>query len=98
MLNLRVKVIYRDGAWTVDLPQYSMLPGSFLPLIPSVVHANGVYPDVYPNDPRLSELTCEVVVPDRLCNPTSGRVDVAAIHKLYRGQPRFGDTDWTPEI
>jgi hypothetical protein len=88
-MRRRVKVIFRDEAWRVDLPSYQMVPGSWLPVIPGVTFADGVLPGVDPDLPALAALTCMVDFPDDIANPQTGRPDHAKIRALYRGQPRW---------
>jgi len=90
MARVRVKVIHdKDLGFHCDLPDYTMVPGSWLPLIADVTFQDGVFPTIDPTDPRLSRLTCEVDVPDRLVNPGNGRVDFDQIKAVYRGQPKW---------
>lgn len=88
-MDIRVKVIHNGEAWLVDLPQYSMIPGTFQPTIPDVVTSDGVLPKIDPNDPRLRGLSCVVSVPERILNSETGRPDIASIRALYRGQPKW---------
>ena len=97
-MRIRVKVVWDGNSWAVDLPEYSMIEGSFLPLIPDVIHADGVYPDVDPTLPQLAALSCEVEVPDRILDLQTGRPDTGKINVLYRGQPKWGNPEYNPNI
>lgn len=91
-MKLRVKVFWDGQRFKVDLPDYSMVPGTFLPLTIDGVHPEGVLPTIDPTSPSLSTLTCEVNVPDRLVDSASGQPDIELIRALYRGNP-----DWDNE-
>lgn len=97
-MRVRVKVKWDDDSWRVDLPIYTMVPGTFRPLIPGLVHFDGAFPDADPADPRLRGLTCEVEVPDRLIDASTGRPDHARIRQLYRGHPRWDDERRPPDV
>jgi len=88
-MKLRVKVRWDGAAYSVDLPEYRMVPGSWEPLIPAVIHADGVYPAITTDDPRLNALSCEVEVPDRIVDPNTGRPDMAKIRGRYRNDPKW---------
>ena len=97
-MRMRVKVRWDGSSWTVDLPQFSMVPDSWLPVIPDVTSENGVLPHVDPADPRLAGLSCEVEVPDRIVDPDTGRPSAERIRQLYRNHPRLGRPDYVPDV
>lgn len=85
--KIRVPVVFVDGAWFPDVPEGVVVPGSFEPLIPDFIHADGVFPGVEPGSPQLVDLTCEVMVPERIVDPATGTLDISKIRALYRGDP-----------
>lgn len=88
-MKIRVKLLFDDGVWFVDLPTYSMVPNSFSPIVANKVTANGILPNVLPNDPKLRRISCEVEVPDNIVDQKTGQIDVAAIRRIYARQPRW---------
>ena len=97
-MALRVKVIFDQDVWRVDLPEYNMVPDSFLPVIEGITTSNGVLPGVDPDLPALASLSCLVDVPERIIDPQTGDLDIGAINALYRGNPQWGDTNLTLNI
>lgn len=92
-MRRRVKLIYSaERGWHSDLPTYTMIPGSVLPVIPRVTTPDGVLAGVNPTDPRLATLTVDIDVPDALINQATGEIDIALIREVYRGNPLW-DTD-----
>lgn len=87
-MRLRVKIRWVEDAWSVDLPVYTIVPDSFRPLIPEIIHSNGVAFSVDPSDPRLSGISCEVEVPNNFMNST-GKVSIAKVRGLYKGQSKW---------
>ena len=97
-MQRRVKVGWDGESWRVDLPEYRMIPDSFLPVIRDVTTPNGVLPDVDPATPALLGLTCLVEIPNRIMNPKTGRVDRAKMAHLYRNHKKWGNRNYRPKI
>ena len=97
-MRLRLKVKKIDGVWAVDLPTYSMVPGTFLPVVPGKVTQNGVLPSVSGNDPSVRMLSSEVEVPDEIVDMDTGEIDIGAIQRKYAGQRRWDDPSRTIDI
>lgn len=98
MPQLRVKVILAGGTYKVDLPNYVMVPGSWLPVVAGVTSRDGVLAGVRPDNPALRGLTCLVNIPDDDCDPESGQVSMLRLAGRYAGQPKWGDVDYVPDI
>ncbi len=98
---MRVRVKHVNGAYRVKLPTYRMIPGSFLPLIPGVVHRDGVEPpndtppgwNGNPNDPRLSGLSVLVDVPDEYEIQRGFAHMKERIRSIYKGNPDWDNDD-----
>lgn len=84
--------------WHVDLPTYSIVAGSVLPIIPLKSDGNGVLNGVLPNDAALNALTCQVDIPDDTPLLPGGQIDAAAMQKRYKDHPRFGNPTWIPPV
>lgn len=97
-MQRRVRVRHDGQKFFVDLPQYNMIPGTFLPVIAGVTTTDGVLPKVDPNNPHLNGLSVVVDIPSRILDPATGKIDKAKINLLYRGQPKWGDVTYDPRI
>jgi len=91
--RVRVRVRWNGTAYSVALPEYIMVPDSFLPLIPGLVTLNGVDISADPNDPRLNGLSCLCEVPDRICDSLTHLPDTARICSFYKGNPKWDRPD-----
>jgi hypothetical protein len=85
-----------NDVYTVDLPSYAMIPGTWRPVIPNKTTPDGVLPTTNPSDPVLNALTVEVECPDDYANPTTGRIDRDRVRTKYKGNPKWDRPDWTP--
>ena len=96
--TLRVKMIWRDDSWRVDLPEYTMIPGTCQPIIPDVVDPNNPLfgPEVVYT--YCDEISVLVVLPDSICDTTTGEISVERIRARYKGQPRWETDDRVPDI
>jgi len=97
MARIRVKVQPPDGdslGYHVHLPTYTMVPGSWQPLIPDKVDKDGVLAkmpdgkDVELSAAEKAQLTVDVDVPDDEVDD-QGRLSLEKIRVKYRGQPRW---------
>ena len=86
---IRVHMHHNGDAWSVDLPQFSIISDSFKPIISDVVGKNGISRGVSPNSELASTITCEGRVPDRISDLSAGTLDIAKIRELYRGNPKW---------
>ena len=101
MINrLRVKLKWFGNAnsWEVDLPQYTMVQGSCLPLIPDVIGPDGPLADHETVYQHTNEVTIQIDAPDRICDPETGEISVPRIQALYSGQPRWDTPGKPPDI
>jgi len=85
-----------DAGWHIDLPTYTMIPDSFLPLIPGKIHKNGVTATTNPADPALNAMTVEVECPDNYAHPVTGKIDNPRIRAIYNGNPKWDRPDYIP--
>lgn len=93
MPRLRIKLIFEDAAWRVDLPEYTMVPDSVLPVVPDKSHNNGVFPGVDLDPGLINSLSCLVDAPERLFVSGTSQIDRGRMASLYRGQPKWGDPE-----
>lgn len=88
-MRIRVKVSLYNEAWSVDLPTYQMVNGSFLPIIEGLIDEEGVLTEADPHDRRLKGLTCLVDVPDAYANGDGTAVDMDKLREIHRGHKRW---------
>lgn len=95
-MRSRIRITWSQQlGWHIDLPTYVLVPGSFLPLIAGLIHADGVDPSADPQDPQLASLSAECEHPDNYAAGAGSEIDARLIGKIYRGHPRFGSPRWT---
>lgn len=81
--------------WLVDLPTYTMVAGTVLPVVPGKTTADGILRGVAPDDAALANLSVIVEIPDD--TPMAGdQVDPAKMRRRYKEHPRFGRNDYDP--
>lgn len=84
-MRKRVKVTYdATRGFHVDLPSYAMVPGTFEPVTPDLVAADGVLATAKVADALALGLTVEVDVPDEDCDCEKGAIDPKKIRARYR--------------
>ncbi len=91
--RIRVKVTWDGQSWKVNLPEYIMVPGSWQPRVPDMIHADGVDPRDTTQKALTFNPTCEVLVPVRITDLETGRPSKEKIRQLYRGQPLWDRPD-----
>ncbi len=96
--RLRVKLQWTGASWTVDLPDYMLVTGSCLPIIPDVIGPDGPLADAETVYRSCDVVTVQVDVPDRICDPETGDISIPRIQALYRGQPRWDTPGKSPDI
>lgn len=82
--------------WHVDMPTYSMVAGAFSPVVPGVIHANGID---HPNPAQVIRdhaPSVEVELPDDTPMDLLGNVDAQVLRHRYRDHPHFGADTWQP--
>jgi hypothetical protein len=84
------------GAWTVDLPTFAMIPGTFLPIIKDKIDANGILLAFTEEDQARYHPTVEVEIPDHWPKNDTGELDHKKLRAMYTEHPRFGSKGWTP--
>jgi hypothetical protein len=94
---MRVRVSYDGAVIWVNLPEYSMVPGSFKPIVGKKIHADGIVPGTNPLDPTMETVTCEVLVPLRITDG-AGRLSKDKIRILYEGQEKWDRDDVTDDV
>ncbi len=86
----------QDGTWGVDLPNYNMIAGTHRPIVPKLIHADGLDPKFTDHDlARLAPMV-EVEIPDNWPFTAEGQIDAEALREMYRDHPRFGAKDFIP--
>ncbi len=85
-----------NGAWGVDLPTYTMVPGSWRPVTPKLIHADGIFPNAEPAAVLAKHPTVEIEIPDNTPLDDDGQIHADKIRKMYAEHPRFGSRKWTP--
>ena len=94
MMRKRVKLIHTPGTgWHVDLPTYTMVRNSVLPVIAGLTSANGVLLSADAGDPRLATLTCEVDCPDQYIDPATGLITPDKVRRDHTGHPNWDRPD-----
>ncbi len=85
-----------DGTWGVDLPTYHMIRGTWKPVTPKLIHADGIYPNAEPAAVLAKHPTVEIEIPDDTPLDDDGNIHHEKLRKRYAGHPRFGSHKWTP--
>lgn len=98
MPRIRVKVKWLESSWGVDLPNYQMVPGSWLPIVDLATTANSVLKGVGLDHPALKTLSCLVDVPDQDCDPEAPVPSMEVIRRRYSGHPKWGDKGYNADI
>lgn len=80
----------------VRLPTYTMMPGTFLPIIKGVIHADGAYPNAEPKDVLAVTPTVIVSIPDAYTLDSDGQLDKLAIIRTHEGHAIYGRYDYAP--
>ncbi len=86
----------KTDTWHVDLPTYSIIPGTWQPITPDLIGDNGVHPTASPAKVLAKHPTVEVEIPDEWPLTADGQIDAERLRIMYRGHPRFGSDDFTP--
>jgi len=93
----RVKLTHTvNRGWHVDVPTYSMIADSFLPIIPGKIDKNGPLATTNPADPALNAMTVQVECPDNYAHPITGKIDNPRIRAIYQGNPKWDRPDYIP--
>ena len=89
-------MLYFDAArgWHVDLPTYQMVNDTFDPVTAGLIHANGVFPGAPVAEVLALGPSVEVELPDDTPTTKAGKIDTAALRKMYADHPRFGDASY----
>ena len=95
----------------VDLPSYDTVDGTFEPITPGVIDANGVLLEVYndsagtahsrPYDPaKVLALapSVELELPDEWFDEKGEFIGTAALREMYIEHMRFGDEFYVPPV
>lgn len=77
-----MRVVFDQGVWRVVVPNYVMVSGTFLPVIPGKTHKDGVLPTTDPADPALAALTVEVEAPEDEVDET-GKIILDVVAQRY---------------
>lgn len=85
MVRVRVPVGVVGNGYGALFPSYSMVPGSWQPVVAGKVGPDGVPVGVLLNDPVIAQLTVLVDLPDEDC--TNGQPDKAKIKARYPTHP-----------
>ena len=85
-----------NGVLRVDMPTYSMVANSHLPVVPLVIHKDGVLPGKALQATRTHGVTVLVDLPGNTPLDVSGNVDAAAMRARYKDHTRYGSATWTP--
>lgn len=93
MVRIRIPLTLLAAGIGAALPTYSEVRGSYQPVTPGKVTADGIAPGVALSDPILGQVTVLVDVPDEDC--TNGQPDPVKIKARYPTHPlvtsgRFG--------
>lgn len=80
--------------WHVQIPSYSMVPGSFEPVTSGLVSVDGIESGAQPADVLAlgASVLCEI--PDDWAVDSSGDLDVVALRRLYRNHFFYGTLDF----
>jgi hypothetical protein len=98
MPRLRVKATWDGQSWKVNLPEYIMVPGSWEPVTPLYIDEHGVLFGADPYKVLALQPTCEVDVPDRICDPDTGQLSKDRIRELYKGNKLWDNETVTDDL
>jgi hypothetical protein len=96
--KVRVRVTWNGEAWIVNLPHYIMVPGTWEPVAKRLIHPNGVDPAASLDKVLALEPTVEVLVPERLVDPATGKASKQRVRDVYRGQPLWDHDQVTDDL
>jgi len=85
-----------DRSWHVDLPTYSMIPGTCLPITLGLIDKNGILALADTAAALALNPSVECDIPDDTPMTDPATIDAAKMRERYREHPRFKRPDWTP--
>lgn len=95
----RVPLIYDPPrGYCVNLPTYTILAGTFLPVQKGLIHRDGPFPNAEPADVLALKPTVIVSTPMEDCLLDDGQLCRMSIAKKYRGHPLFDTADYQPPL
>jgi len=84
---IRVHPLYDGEVVKIDLPTYEIISDSWRPSIPNISGPSGILGGVAADNPRLAEITCEIIIPDEYLE--RGSLSENNLRSKYRGNPNW---------
>lgn len=78
----------------MDLPQYTMIPGTHDPIKKGVCHADGIDPKADPADVIALGVSVLVEIPEAVPFTSKGEIDTKKLAKRYPSHCPHGDAGW----
>jgi len=85
-----------EKGFHVDLPHYSMVPGTWLPIVNGLIHADGCTPDCDPADAIAHQVSCLVDIPHDVILDGHQQIDTAKMRRRYPTDSQYGDKTYRP--
>lgn len=85
-----------DGTWSVDLPTFRMVPGSFQPVTAGLIDADGPLSGADSAQVQALNPTVEIELPDHTPLNPGGQIAAGRMRNIYREHARFGHSSWVP--
>jgi hypothetical protein len=96
-MRKRVQLAHDDArGWHANLPHYSMVAGTFQPIVAGLIHADGVAPDAKPADAIKHKVSCVVDIPHTVDLDPKGEIDAAKMRRRYPRDSMYGDIAYVP--
>jgi len=73
-----------------------MIPDTWRPITPKLIHANGIFPNAEPAAVLAKHPTVDLEIPDNTPLDDTGQIDQEKIRKMYAEHPRYGKRNWQP--
>lgn len=78
----------------VNLPTYTMIPGTWRPITPGKIHKDGADPKAKPDEVLQLQASVLVELPDYTPLDETGQIDKVAICQMYNTHPYYGKTQF----
>lgn len=97
MMLKRLALSYSDTlGFHVDMPSYSLVPGSYLPLVADIIGPHGPLSGQDAALIKSHAPSVVVALPDHTPTDLLGHIDGAAIRRRYSAHSHFGSDSWSP--
>lgn len=78
----------------MDCPTWAEVEGSLRPIVEGLTHPHGVFPNADEDAVRRLNLSVGVIVPNDVCDPLTGELDLSLFQAKYAGQEKWDRVDY----